>query len=35
VKNIKEKPLDEIASVIGQAKAKVVKDYFSQEKENG
>jgi excinuclease ABC subunit C len=34
VKNIKEKPIEEIASVIGQAKAKVVKNYFSQEKEN-
>ena len=34
VKNIKEKPLEEIASIIGQAKAKVVKDYFSQENES-
>lgn len=33
VKNIKNKPLDELANVIGQAKAKVVKDYFSNERE--
>nr|WP_262919558.1 hypothetical protein [Niabella hibiscisoli] len=34
VKNIREKTLEELAAIVGMAKAKVVWDYFNSEGDN-